>query len=268
MSTIDILVISLKTAVSRRDHQIRQASALGLTIEFVDAIQAGLLSAVECQRAVNRWTRPLQAKDIACYHSHRTAWAVVVQRQRPCVILEDDVLLHRDIQGVLQTIQHKGMAQDEAYDLEFVPRPHTLSRSASWTSENFCARRIYENRNGLGAYVIGPNVAKRMLNESTDFALIDAFFWNRRWLQAYQVEPAVAVQMVYHPSSEAYGTVDQLPAQAVVYAPESFWRSRYVSVRNELRKVPSILRGALRGVPRRIQFDATAFTLRSQDDCS
>ena len=102
MSAINILVISVATATSRREMQLHQLEQLGLSGEIVDAVTPDDLTAAELGNYRFSWARPLSNGEIACALSHRKAWGIAAKSNSPTLILEDDVLLSDDISDVLQ----------------------------------------------------------------------------------------------------------------------------------------------------------------------
>ncbi len=258
---MQIFIISLPGAEARRAFQRKQAQRLGLEIEFVEAVDARALDAASCQRAADHWTRPIARKDIACHLSHRLAWQRVVAAGRPCLVLEDDAVLSDRMPAVLATIDAREDAWNTIYDLEFVPRPHIIARRPFWRSTDggFAAARIYENRNGLGAAVIAPGAARRLLAETGEFVLVDAFLWNRRWACHYQIEPAPAMQMEYFYPDRTQVARSNPGATDEHFAPRSVLRAQAHALRNELRKLPRILRGLAFGRLRMIAVERGDF---------
>ena len=86
-----ILIISRKAEEVRRNFQIRQMAAHGLSFEFLDAFEAADLTAEECQTAASNWPSPTRRQDIGCFLSHRKAWQAVVEHGAKMLILEDDL---------------------------------------------------------------------------------------------------------------------------------------------------------------------------------
>ncbi len=255
-----ILIISRKAEDVRREFQIRQLAGLGLPFTFLDAVEAAGLSAEECQRAASNWPSPTRRQDIACYLSHRKAWQAVVEHGQKLLILEDDAVLSDDIAAVLAAIEARADSWKSVYDLEFAPRRHILKRSRAWqdAAGRFGATRVYQNQVGLAGYVIGPAAAARMLAETTDYSLIDAHFWHRSWLAAYQIEPAPVIQQRFL-EDEAESADFLRPEKDLVFLPLN--RARKLARRLELEsiKARNLLAGLLFGKKRDVLVDRSRF---------
>ncbi|QWW69871.1 glycosyltransferase family 25 protein [Rhizobium sp. WYJ-E13] len=255
-----ILIISRKAEEVRRSFQIRQMAALGLSFEFLDAFEATDLTAEECQTAASNWPSPTRRQDIACFLSHRNAWQAVIAHGAKVLILEDDAVLSDDIAAVLATIEARNDAWNSVYDLEFAPRRHILNRRPAWqdTAGRFGASRVYQNRVGLAGYIIGPEAARRMLAETTSYSLIDAHFWHRSWLAAYQIEPAPVIQQRFL-EDEAESADFVRPEKDLVFLPLS--KVRKVARRLELEsiKARNLVVGLFLGQKRNVRVDRSRF---------
>lgn len=255
-----ILIISRKAEEVRRAFQIRQLATLGLPFEFLDAVEAADLTAEECQTAASNWPSPTRRQDIACFLSHRKAWQAVTEHGEKTLILEDDAVLSDDIARVLANIEARKDAWNSVYDLEFAPRRHILRRKRAWRDEagGFSATRVYQNRVGLAGYVIGPEVARRMLAETTSYSLIDAHFWHRAWLAAYQIEPAPVIQQRFL-EDQAESADFVRPEKDIVFLPLS--KVRKLARRLELEgiKAMNLIIGAVWGQKRDVLVDRSRF---------
>jgi GR25 family glycosyltransferase involved in LPS biosynthesis len=257
---VRILIISRKAEAVRRAFQTRQLAELGLDFTFLDAVEAADLTDEECQVAASNWPSPTRRQDIACYHSHRKAWESVVSDGAKLLILEDDAVLSDDIGLVLARIEARKDAWNSVYDLEFAPRRHILHRKPAWQDEagRFAATRVYQNRVGLAGYVIGPEAARRMLAETTDYSLIDAHFWHRSWLAAYQIEPAPVIQQRFL-EDEAESADFVRPEKDLVFLPLN--KARKLARRLELEaiKARNLLAGLFWGKKRDVIVDRSRF---------
>lgn len=255
-----LLIISRKAEEVRRTFQTQQLATLSLPFEFLDAVEAADLTVAECQAAASNWPSPTRRQDIACFLSHRKAWQVVAEHGAKTLILEDDAVLSDDIAHVLANIEAREDAWNSVYDLEFAPRRHILKRRRAWQDEagGFSATRIYQNRVGLAGYVIGPEVARRMLAETTSYSLVDAHFWHRAWLAAYQIEPAPVIQQRFlEDQAESAGFVR--PEKDLVFLP--FSKMRKLARRLELEgiKARNLVLGLFLRRKRNVRIDRSRF---------
>ena len=65
-----IYIISLDNYQDRQKFQLKQALKFDLDIEIISAIDAKVLTESDLQEAANLWSRPINAKDVACFLSH------------------------------------------------------------------------------------------------------------------------------------------------------------------------------------------------------
>ncbi len=140
------------------------------------------------------------------------------------------------------------------------PRRHILRRKRAWQDEagTFSATRVYQNRVGLAGYVIGPQAARRMLAETTQYSLIDAHFWHRPWLAAYQIEPAPVIQQRFL-EDEAANADFVRPDKDMVFQPLN--RTRKLARRLELEsiKARNLFTGLFWGQKRNVLVDRSRF---------
>ena len=157
------------------------------------------LSSKELQDAANHWTRPIFSKDVGCYLSHRKAWEEVSKRDNKCLILEDDVIISKEIKNVINLVDNLKDSWNTVYDLEYAPGYHVLSKQTFYSGHDnlFNIREIYRNKTGLAAYILGPQIALKMLEELKNYVMVDAAFWSRSWAQYMQVEPAPVMQIMH-----------------------------------------------------------------------
>ena len=253
-----ILIISRKAEEKRRQFQSRQMQKLGLDFDFLDAFEARDLSVEDCQSAANSWPSPTLREDIACFTSHRMAWQIIIERNERTLILEDDAVLSSSFADAINSIETHTDNWDCVYDLEFAPRPHILAKSPSWTDGIHRATRVFQNRVGTAGYVIGPRAAGKMLEDTKTYSLLDAYFWHRGWLKAYQIEPTPVVQMQFLdgiPDNSAFvrKSIDR------AYMPQSELRRKLMRLRLEGIKARNLVRGWLGGETRPLQIDRASF---------
>ncbi|MFN5097994.1 MAG: glycosyltransferase family 25 protein [Limnohabitans sp.] len=249
-----ILIISLLNNSRRRSIQIAQMTKFNLDFEFIDAIHYSKINSTD-KLFNTSWTRSLPKKDFAIFLSHKLAWSRLLELNQPCIIIEDDCLLHKDIATVIPSLRIFINDAFRVFDLEYVPRKHNLSKSSIDLGSGFCASEIYENKNGLGAYAINQQTASRLLSESSQFHLVDAFVWNRNWIKSYQIEPALGVQEIYiTPTSQVIEEWDA-NINMLKIPPVSKVKSKIRSIYNEFRKTPKLIMGVFWGQRRSIKYN-------------
>ena len=130
------------------------------------------------------------------------------QRNRPCLIHEDDALLASFVPHLLQDLEHrKGM---DLVTLEVLGRREIVEKIALPSVDNVTLRRLYQDRTGAAGYILWPEGASKLLTKSSEGrpGLADAFISNLYGLSARQIEPAGLIQL---DMCEHYGV--QAPTQ-------------------------------------------------------
>jgi len=256
-----IFVISMKSYKERRKFQIRQAAKLNLEISFIDAVEGSEISNEKLQAAANKWTRPIFSKDVGCYLSHRKAWEKVSKENKKCLVLEDDVIISSEIQNFIKVIDSLNDSWNTAYDLEYAPGKHVLSKKNFYKDNNNLIeiKEIYRNKTGLAAYILGPQLASKMLKDLNSYVMVDASFWSRSWAQYMQVEPAPVVQMM-HVGKETKTDESSIRNVRDINFINSSWLSRkFIRLKISLSELPSIIKGYLKGDRRELVFKKEEF---------
>lgn len=256
-----IRIISRIGAESRRAFQAAQMQHLGLPFSFVDAVEATDLTDASCLEAAQTWPGATLPQDIACFHSHRKAWAEIVEDKALGLVLEDDAVLADTIASALAVIEERHREWRHVYDLEFTPEPHIIAERPTWqdASGKLSASRIYRNRVGLAGYVIGPEAAARMLSETPHYRLIDSYLWQRPWLQGQMIEPAQVVQMRFLPDAPETPAFVR-SAEPRVFRPSSKARNFALKMEIELRRGISLLQAAGRSKRREPEIEWQRFS--------
>ena len=192
---MDALVINLERSAERMAFQARQLERLGIPYQRIPAIDAGTLDADTYQTKAYDWERPLRDTEVACCLSHAKAWLIVLESNRPHLVLEDDALLCSKTGTLLQALE-----ADHNYDcvnLETRGRRKTVSKKKTPLIENFKISKLVQDKSGAAAYVLWPGGAKKLLHwiETRGLGLADAILAVGPRLRHGQIEPAAALQL-------------------------------------------------------------------------
>ena len=193
---MDILLINLDASQDRLAFQEQQFSRLGLGFQRLRAVSADAIIDNEYMRLAYSWERPLRRTELACFMSHRLAWEEVVRQARPCLILEDDVLVAGNIAKILAALEE--VRDIDHITLENRCRKKLVSRKPIRLLPNESSLyRLYLDRTGAAAYVLWPAGAKKLLVSfrKTGPAIADAFISLNSSLVSGQVEPAPVIQL-------------------------------------------------------------------------
>jgi glycosyl transferase, family 25 len=196
-----VLVISLRTALQRRQRIERLFGEAGVEFEFLDAIDAADLSAEDMARWVAGVPsfNPLTPGEVACFLSHRACWQRCVEAGEAIAIFEDDI--------------HLGLqARELLADPNWVPagadiiKLETAGRWVKIESEPVgvvASRTMYRMRSmhlNAAGYVITASGARKSLDQSETFCdpvdhlLFDPASGFFDELEIIQLCPALCVQ--------------------------------------------------------------------------
>jgi glycosyl transferase family 25 len=193
---MDILLINLDASRDRLAFQQQQFARLGFCFKRLCAVSVNEITEDEYERLAYSWERPLRRTELACFMSHRLAWEEVVRLERPCLILEDDVLISNKIAGILEALQQ--IRDMDHVTLENRCRKKLVSKTAirSLPYESLLYR-LYLDRTGAAAYVLWPTGAEKLLVSFHEKgpAIADAFISLNSGLVSGQVEPAPVIQL-------------------------------------------------------------------------
>jgi glycosyl transferase, family 25 len=184
---IDIQVISLARATSRRGLARAQLDPTKLAWEFVDAVDGHTLAVVseyDRKRRLRHKGFDMSTGEIACFLSHRTAWKRSVDRQKPSLILEDDFALQKELREVLSLAE----THQDAYD---VLRLHgAFARKQKIVRALPHGKHIvkyHKDPSAALAYVVTPDAATALLRTSETLYLTVDNFIGATWLHRLRV---------------------------------------------------------------------------------
>jgi len=245
VTNLRVLLVNLESAKDRLDFQRIQAKVLGLDMCRLEAVAAEDVSDSCYQSLAYSWERPLRRPELACFLSHKNAWQNIIERDSPALILEDDAVLSTKLPQLLDELsRQQGI---DLVTLENRGRKKHVGRRCLSLDETAHLLRLYQDRTGAAAYVLWPTGAKKLLDryKRKGAALADAFLFSAYELQAYQLEPAAAIQADH---CKVYGVAERLqtsttttPAHQPRPEPKNlFWKIRFT-----LRRIAGQLRLAM-----------------------
>jgi len=192
-----LLIINLKDEENRRAFQNEQLSFYGFDYEFLNAFSVDDISKEIYEKNSKDWQRPLKKTEVACYYSHRSAWLRVIKDNQPILIMEDDALISKHLASLLVTLEQiKGA---DLVNLENRGRKKFVSKIAKPIGNHTKLLKLYQDRTGAACYILWPSGAKKLLEceNNKGIALADAHITSCHQINAFQVEPAAAIQLDY-----------------------------------------------------------------------
>ncbi len=205
------LVINLAHETLRLAFQKAQAERLKLVIEVVPAVSVDGISTLASDFDWTRWQRPLRVVEKAALLSHRLAWQRVIALGGPTLVLEDDAWLMPSAAPFLARAVL--LAGVEHLSLETRGRKKLLGAAHPQLPG---VRRLWLDRTGAAAYVLWPEGARKLLEQSAKVpALADAVLVETPNLKRWQAAPARAIQI---DMAARYGLVPPIPVSSTISA--------------------------------------------------
>lgn len=215
-----------------------QLNRLNVNFNRLDAITSGSLPNDQNDPYWNTWERPIKSSEKACFLSHIKAWEIVVNKNCPVLILEDDAMLVSDLNDVLHAVS--SLNDIDYLTLEVRNRKKLLSKKSRALNSKYKMCRLYQDRSGAAAYVLWPSGAKKLLTRSKKFAaLSDAMICMSYDLLGFQIEPACAVQL---DSAKYYGLKASIKSISTIHSGVNIGRpdlSQSNGIKFKLRRILS-----------------------------
>lgn len=205
-----IYVINLARRPDRKAFMEQQAAALGLSLDFVESVDALALPDDLGVRVRKGLHGRLSDGDLACALSHRKVWQRIVESgEQYAVVLEDDAILSADsplffsatdwIPAAARLVKLERHGKPKPIVMGRMPRP-ALSRRIG---------PLYSKCAGAAGYVVSAEGARLLLahTETVDDP-IDQLMFNPgrsplfRQLAPHIVEPAICQQEQVEVSSD------------------------------------------------------------------
>ena len=133
--------------------------------------------------------------EIAVFESHRAIWERIAVLDNPAAVLEDDVILSRQLGESLTVLE--GLRDFEFIKLDAAPGPARLG--SPQVVNGFALRPILQVLPSAAAYVLSPKGARNLLDRSIKYCdHVDDFLTRpNRGFSAFQLCPAMAIQGMF-----------------------------------------------------------------------
>ncbi|SDB80901.1 glycosyltransferase family 25 protein [Acinetobacter boissieri] len=266
-----VFIINLEQCTDRLEQQTLQFQKLDLTFNRLAAVTVNEFSKETYERLAFQGQRPMKQSELACFLSHKKAWQTVLDLKEPCLILEDDAVLVKDLKEILNDI--KRLENTDFVNLEVHGRKKSVAKEPRYTvATDYNLFNLYQDRSGTGGYVLFPTGAKKLLDcaEQTHPKLADEFIYGCYTLNAYQIEPAALLQS---DKADMYGVDVSVMHESVIgliknnhsHAPQNSLMSKFKYKKNRIEQQILLgihyLKGMFRYNRREIQVDKQRFKL-------
>ncbi|MDR9424093.1 MAG: glycosyltransferase family 25 protein [Marinobacter sp.] len=169
---VKIFVVSLKSALERRNHIQQQFDTIGVPFRFFDAVdgrvdQHPVFEQYDEKKGLRRKGYSLTAGELGCFTSHYSLWQKCVELNEPIVVIEDDAELEPGFKEAVKEIE---ALSPFGYVRLFVNgryRPYKII-------DRFGKYDIVQYLRGPSAaraYFLTPGSAKKFLHSAREFCL-------------------------------------------------------------------------------------------------
>jgi glycosyl transferase family 25 len=228
------LFINLDRSAARRAHMEELATAAGLCLRRLQAVDGFSLSdeeydrvhpAVPNQRRMTKW-------EVACFLSHRKAWHEICEKDTDyAAVFEDDIYFGT----ALRTILSEGawIRRDmDLIKLDKATRKHVEFGERVEIAPGLELRRMLSLHVGCGGYIVSKAFARKLIEKTQTFHMpVDHFLFNPKeaiFKQAniWQALPAVCIH-------QQFSDDDFLPSNAELSSLQS---SRHQTIRSHQKR--------------------------------
>ena len=179
-SPLQVLVISLRRSVDRREKVEQELKKVSMSWSFLDAVDGSALASppVEYQPLKVQLLQgyPLTPNEIGCYLSHKEAWKSCVAQNTPTLVFEDDFVLSPEFENVINSLLNDEDAWNfvRLQGLYEVPYQELTPLGGAHLVKNL------GDAVGATAYLLKPQVAQVLIDESRDiYEPVDHFLEHR-----------------------------------------------------------------------------------------
>tara|TARA_B110001450_G_C17629759_1_gene484725 strand:- start:417 stop:1187 length:771 start_codon:yes stop_codon:yes gene_type:complete len=233
------------SAYDRMEFMKDQMNELNIGFERLNAVAIKDLIYNNNEAYWKTWERPIKPSEQACFLSHIKAWEAVINENIPILILEDDAILVKDLNEVLNLVSN--LKDIDYISLEIRNRKKLLSTVQNKLNSKYKISRLYQDRSGAAAYVLWPSGAKKLIKRTKKHAaLTDAMICMSYELLGYQIEPACAVQL---DSAENYGLSIPISSNSTIHTGSNEGRVdllQFNGIKYKIRRILSQLKMGIR----------------------
>lgn len=216
------LVISLKTAVERRQHIEHEFGKQAIHFEFFDALTPDLAEPLAKQKGLNINTEFLSTGELACFMSHVSIWQKMVDENIPhLAVFEDDVHLGENAAFFLGTDrwldQSFQIIKLEAFSKKILHENNGVKLEKDRALFKLKGRHV-----GAAGYILSLQAAQYLLDllknikiiEPLDHILFDPQYHQKMAL--YQMKPALCIQSYLYTAEKQANLGSSLEDERIV----------------------------------------------------
>jgi glycosyl transferase family 25 len=192
---MEIIIINLDRAQERMAFQCQQFDTLGLPFSRLSADCPSHRASFE--KYQYNWHRSLSYSEVSLFLNHKKIWQMIIQKNTPMLILEDDAFLADNTPELLKKIENLKNIDYVNIEARGNKQKKLLAKTADYHLDQTALFRLYQGRSGAGGYVLWPKGAKKLLDLTAQgkIGIVDKFINSTYSLNAYQLEPAILIQL-------------------------------------------------------------------------
>jgi glycosyl transferase family 25 len=192
---MEIIVINLDRAKERMAFQCRQFDRLGLQFSRLSADCPS--HRVNFEKYQHSWQRPLSYSEVSLFFNHKKIWDKIIQENTPKLILEDDAYLAENTPAFLKKLANLNNIDYLNIEARGGKQRKLVAKKPYYNLEQIALFRLYQGRSGAGGYILWPDGAKKLLDRVAQgkIGIVDKFINSSYSLNAYQLEPAILIQL-------------------------------------------------------------------------
>ncbi|OOF31729.1 glycosyltransferase family 25 protein [Salinivibrio proteolyticus] len=194
--SVQVFVISLRESTERRTRIKNQLNQRGIEFQFFDAIDShshvdALRKFENAQKTRKIKGYRLKPAELACFASHRQLWEKCIEKNKPIVIIEDNVDLHDFHPKDLFNISEQ--TRDFSYIKLSATRKRVFLKIKKLCNKYYLGQYV-SNTCGTTAYIISPIAAKAFFDSSQQFIEPVDDYMEKSWkhgVKAYSISPSL-----------------------------------------------------------------------------
>jgi glycosyl transferase family 25 len=178
---LQILVISLRRSLDRRLKVEQELKKLSLPWTFLDAVDGSTLQSApkEYKAFKVKYLQgyELTPNEIGCYLSHKEAWKRCVGGNIPTLIFEDDFVLHSDFHHAIEIL----LSNPKSWSFVRLQGLYEVPYQEVALIDDVHLVRNIGDAVGATAYLLKPEIAKTLIDESSDiYEPVDHFLEHQK----------------------------------------------------------------------------------------
>ena len=236
---MEVILINLDKATKRMSFQSKQLARLGITFTRMSANCSSHQAYYD--KFHGEWERALSYAEVSCFLNHKAIWVSVAAGNEPVLVLEDDAYLAEGTAEALSGIEKLKNIDYLNIEARGNNQKKLIEKKPSYSIKDGNVFALFQGRSGAGGYVLWPRGAKKLLAEARHgyVALADKFINANYSLRAYQLEPAILIQL---DRCMHYGITPPIKTTSSIYAgtkesPRStkYWIYKFRRLKGQLR---------------------------------